>query len=243
MKSLRKIGLVLLSALGLLLAGCEEEDTSTDTDVEIGYSELRVIHAAPSAGEIDFRIDDLSYEGIYNAIAQDAAYGDQYGYYDAISYIRTFRIYEPNTDIVVAESQFEIYVDHKYTVIATDLEATLNPDLTLLEDTTDVPTGDTVLVRFLHASADTPSVNILKADDSPVVSGIERHFASPYIELPAATYTFKATASDGGELVLQFDPVTFLAGNCYTIILSGTTGSLSGPEINATIYQETSLDE
>jgi hypothetical protein len=233
----RGSSLASLILMALMLAGC----ASNSTDSDDTYGSARFIHSAPSTELIDFTY--LVYDSdTYADIANQVPYGEQRGYFMFLTGSRTFRAYLSGTSLSAASVTVSLAEHQKYTVIACDLDAAINPSLLAYADTAGAPDSGKVFLRFIHASADAPILNVLKADDTPLVTDLERYQASGYVELDAGTYDFTATSSGTGAELLALDPLTLTSGLSYTVILSGSAYVLPGPVLNAIIYQETGVE-
>jgi hypothetical protein len=231
--------IVFITLVSLMLGGCESN--STDSDEEYAYASVRFIHSAPSTELIDFAY--LVYgEDYYADAVTEASYGEQYGYFAFVADSRTFRVYLSETNLSVANTTISLTENGKYTIIATDLEATINPELMGVADAFETPPSGKVFLRFIHASADAPNLNIIKKDSSALLSDIARYQASDYVELDAGTYEFTAVSSDSGTELLTMPPLTLISSVIYTAILSGSVYGLPGPELNVRNYQETGVE-
>lgn len=239
MKTLSKaLMLTPILGLGIMMFGCDEGVNNPQQTYE--YGSVMFIHSAASTGEIDFTylsLDQPNYEYIY----QGAVYGGQYGYYYFVRGSRTFQVYLTNTNIAVANVTILLEEDQKQTVIAVDLEATLNPELLAFEDTLAIPESGKTFLRFIHASADAPDLDIHTPEDSTLVTNLSRYQASGYLELEAKTYEFGIFLANSTEQLITLNPMTLISQNNYTVILSGSIDGLPGPAFNGKIYQETSF--
>ncbi len=233
----RGSSLASLILMALMLAGC----ASNSTDSDDTYGSARFIHSAPSTELIDFTY--LVYDSdTYADIANQVPYGQQHGYFSFLTGSRIFRAYLSGTSLSAASVTVSLAEHQKYTVIACDLDAAINPSLLAFADTTGAPDSGKVFLRFVHVSADAPDLNILKADSTPLVTNLERYQASGYVELDAGTYDLTAASSGTDAQLLALDPLTLTSGLSYTVILSGSAYALPGPVLNAIIYQETGVE-
>jgi hypothetical protein len=236
--TLSVICLVLIIVVSIVFSGCDEGITNSEPVNE--YGRVGFIHAAASTGEIDFTYLSLE-EPFYEYIFQGAVYGGQYGYYSFVTGSRIFRVYLSNTNISVASDTIVLAEAEKYTIIANDLEATINPELLAFPDTLALPAAGKVFLRFIHVSADAPDLNMYDADDSLLVSTLVHYQTSAYLELEAGTYEFDVYFSDSLVPYTTLDPFTLISGNNYTVILSGSVDGLPGPVFNGELYLETGL--
>jgi len=231
--------LASLILVALLIAGCD--NGSTDSGEEYVYASVRFIHSAPNTEQIDFAY--IVYDSDYYANAvEEVSYGEQNGYFGFVAGSRSFRAYLSGTSLSVANVTVTLAENGKYTIVANDLDATINPDLLAIADTTQIAPEGKSFLRFLNVSADAPDMDIKRADSSLLVTGLGRYEASGYIELDAGTYRFTAVSSGSDIQLLALDPLTFTSTVCYTVILSGTAYALPGAQLNAKIYQETGVD-
>lgn len=243
---LKLTGVLLSSIIGLMVSGCgesltesEEGPIPTETTEE---AEVRFIHSAASTDEIDIYYLDLNSD-YFEGIVANAEYGKQYGYYNFYTGTRSFEAYLTGTNLIGATITYEFENEGKYSVIATDFGATLNPSLGIFPDTTDLPPVGSAFLRFIHASADAPDIDIHGGDDTPIVESLSRYQTSVYFELDAGTYVYRAVTSDTGTDLPRLDPITLISGMSYTAILSGSVNGLPGPGFNIKTYPETSIEE
>lgn len=220
--------------------GCQDSSTQPEQETRTDYAQVQFIHSATSASELDVAIRDLDDDQLY-IFESDVAYAHQYGYYDVLSGEREFKVFLPSSNITVADANVTILEDQKYTLIAYDLEATLNPDLLVLTDTLSIPDQGKSFVRFIHTGIDIPAIQISEKDSSQTLSEISWLESSNYIELQNRTYLFKIVSSLTREILLEAVPVTFLSGQVYSIIFSGSTTGITALDFNAKVYRETSI--
>lgn len=198
---------------------------------------MRFIHSSPSSGLMDFSYlaEGATY---YTDIVSEASYGTQHGYFALVSGTRSFRAYLTSTSLAVANITISLTGNGKYTIIADDLDAAINPSLLAIADTTVVPDSGKAFLRFVHVSADAPDLDILKADSSSLITDLKQYEASGYVELDAGTYEFVAVSSDSGNVMLDLPPLTLTSKINYSVLFSGSAYGLPGSELNAKIYQE-----
>ena len=243
---LKLTGVLLFTVIGLMVSGCgesvtESEEVTTPTE-STEEAEIRFIHSAASTDEIDIYYLDLNND-IFEGIISNAEYGKQYGYYSFNSGTRSFEVYLAGTNLTGATVTGEFEDGGKYSVIATDFDATLNPSLIVFPDTTDAPPIGSAFLRFIHASADAHDIDILGGDDTPIVESLSLYQAAAYIEIDAGTTVYRAVSSDSGIDHPRLDAITLLSGVSYTAILSGSVNGLPGPGFNLKMYPETSIEE
>ena len=214
---------------------------ANDSDNESSETaQIRFIHSASSTSELDFAYRDLT-DGNFYILTHETTYGHQYGYYDFLTGEREIRLYFSYSDIAVAGAKITLKNDKKYTVIAYDYEATINPELMVLNDTLAVPDSGMSYVRFIHTGIDVSPIQISEKDSSNFISELNRLDNSNYMEFQARTYYFKVISTQSKEIILEVDPITFLSGHSYSIIFSGSISDITTIDFNAKVYRESSI--
>ncbi len=237
MKIFRWIGVVVWSTvLVVVFWGCSKNSTQDETQ----YSSVRFIHLSPSTELIDFTYLSTGAD-YYSDIVTEASYGEQYGYFSLISGSRSFRAYSSGTSLSIATLTLSLEGNRKYTIIANDLEAAINPELLGIEDTTAIPDSGKAFLRFIHVSADAPDLDIVGADSSLLIGNLKRYNASGYMEMDVGTYDFSAVTSGSNNTILTLPPLTLTSGINYSVIFSGSAYGLPGAELNVKIYPETGV--
>ena len=237
------IVLSVLILFGFFLNGCQNEiagPNDTGGDEPLGSGQIRFIHCASSASELDIAYKDLT-DGQYYTMQAGASYGNPYGYFDFYVGERNFIVYPSNTDIVIASGTVTLSEGQKVSLIAIDYEATVDPDLLVLEDTLAIPAAGYAYVRFIHAGADGETIKISETDSATAIAILKHLDNSGYLKLEARTYKFNIQSNQSQQSLIQSVPLTFLSGQCYSVIFSGSYQELTPLVFNAKVYRETSL--
>jgi hypothetical protein len=227
----------------LLLMGCDPvvtDENNPENPPTPGSARIRFIHCASSTSELDLAYRDLSDSKLY-LLQEKTSYGIQYGYYDLYSGEREMRLYQSYSDIAVAAVIATLEDDKKYTVIAYDYQATINPDLMVLPDTLTTPEAGMSYVRFIHTGTDLSSIRIAEQDSSTNLISLDHLAHSKYLNLQARTYKFTVQSTQTQTTVLAMEPITLLSEQCYSIIFSGSVSDLTPIDLNAQVFRETSL--
>jgi hypothetical protein len=89
--------------------------------------------------------------------------------------------------------------------------------------------GDPARVRVLHLSPDTPSVDVFVDGAGPVVKALDFPGGTPYLEVPAGTYTFDVAASgkSADDAVLSIEDLELSEGASYTAVAYDELESIS----------------
>lgn len=245
MKHLIKIQAhLIIFSFSLLLIGCDtsalESNGNVPEEEPPGSAKIRFIHSASSTAELDFAYRDITDNKLY-LLHSETTYGHQYGYFDFYSGEREIRMYQSYSDIAVAAAITTFDDDKKYAVIAYDYQATINPELMVLPDTLTTPQSGVSFVRFVHTGTDVSSMHIAEKDSNNVLVTLSHLANSGYFKLQARTYRFEVRTAQEQTLILEVEPVTFLSGQSYSIVFSGSISNLTAIDFNAKVYRETSL--
>jgi|SwirhisoilCB3_FD_contig_31_1172122_length_917_multi_4_in_0_out_0_1 hypothetical protein len=90
--------------------------------------------------------------------------------------------------------------------------------------------GNLARVRVVHASADTPTVDVNVVDsDISLAKDLRYGRNSEYVNIPAGTYDLEVLVSETGETALTVPGVTVEAGKVYDFVAMGTAGSEDKP--------------
>jgi hypothetical protein len=90
--------------------------------------------------------------------------------------------------------------------------------------------GDPARVRVLHLSPDAPSVDVfVDGASEPVVKDLDFPGGTPYLEVPAGTYTFDVAASgeSADDAVLSIEDLELSEGASYTAVAYDELDSIS----------------
>lgn len=237
-------GYFLFLTIFIFLIGCENTALRPDMEEEEGQTpgvaSVRFIHAAASTIKLDALYLSSS-DNEFHPIKEGAVYGSQYGYYSFT--VRNLQIIaaSANTGIVVSKITFPLIDEQKFSVIAHDYEATIDPQLMLLNDTLAVAESGYSYVRFVHAANDVEDIVIKEREKTQTFVKLSPNGHSNYKRIAAQTYKFDVSLSDTGQVVEEFYPLTFLSEQNYTVIISGSLYGMTNIELNAREFRETSL--
>jgi len=234
---------ILVVSISVILQSCSEpveyvEDDTSQTSYTTGS--IRFIHSATTMEYLvlDYRdLDTDSYEPFLNS----AQYRSQYGYYSFRTGLREFAAFEPNTSFLIAWTSFELEEDKKYSMIAYDYAATLNPGFIVLEDTLASADSAFSFIRFIHLASDLDTIIIKEADISDNLVELNRKEYSNYINLPAQTYRFDVKLKSTNEILLANIYATFLSGVTYTALVSGSVNGMTPGDLNINILRDASI--
>jgi len=175
-----------------------------------GQLKLRVVHASPSAGNVDIY---LTAPGADLAVATPAlsnvAFRADSGVLPVNAGSYQVRITAAGSKTVAYDSgTLELAVGEDFVVAAVDADNDVSP-VSLLLLTRDAASPVTELadararVRAIHAIPDAPAVDVL-ANGTALFSGVSFYAVSDYAAVPAADYAVAvATAVGGTEVISQ----------------------------------------
>ena len=208
MKVLARALLALIVGAGLLVggAGCDNQDEEP--------AQLRVVHATPGTGPIDFFID---FELFTRSLS----------FRSATTYLR----WDPgprrlearlagNQNALVTREEL-IGADQARTIIVTG--STSPETLLLLDDDRSMPPGGQTRLRVVHAA---PGVSVfsITAQDTTGASTFDATLSSvgsvsPYFPTPAGVYTIEVRPPSGTPITLT---QTLDAGLRYLVVVTNS---------------------
>ncbi len=213
----RLIMLALLSAMVVILAGCNDDDPT---------AQVRVVHASPDAPNVDVLVNnnvelsDVPFKGVSRYLSVDL--GDD----------PNFKINAAGTSTTVISNTLRLEEGKQYTLLAANTLSNIEP--LLLSDETLSPASGSFKVRILHASPSAPVVDVYvtaSGDDiatiSPTLSDVSFKDYSDYLEIPAGDYRVRVTGAGSKTPVYDSGTVALGAGVTYTIVAVTTTTGLS----------------
>lgn len=195
--------------------------SSDDDPVVQPDSQVKVIHAVPAGGSVDFYLNGTK----QNSSA--LGYGEQTGYIATANGDKTaeFKTALDNNTILSAPVSFD---GGNYTLFATGQASNNTLTTLLVEDNLQTPGSGKVRVRFVHVAPGAPTVNLI-ANDSTWATGRTYKSATDFIEVNAGSYVFKLNNTDGSGTVYTSDAISFTSGKNYTLVARGLSGNLVAP--------------
>ncbi len=208
---LRGAGAVAVaSALGLRFGVAARAQQTFSTRAQ-------VLHAAPGLGKVEVlfnweeKLDEFDYgqysdwldidPGVVRVTIRRDRFGINYAVFDTI---------------------YPVPVGNDYRLIISD--PLIIPTVI---DRSSLP-ADTSRVRVIHASVDTPAVNVAAAGGETLLEGLGYGGVSEALEMPAGTVDLAFT-TESGEEVLTTSGIDLKAGSTYDVILYGRPGSADTP--------------
>ncbi|MEW5755536.1 MAG: DUF4397 domain-containing protein [Pseudomonadota bacterium] len=214
----RLIILALLSAMAIMLTGCDDDEDPT--------AQVRVVHASPDAPNVDVLVNNnvalsaVPFKGVSRYLSVDL--GDD----------PNFKINAAGTSTTVIDDTLPLEEGKQYTLLAVNTLSNIEP--LLLADETASPASGFLKVRVLHASPSAPEVDVYvtaPGDDiatmSPALSDVSFKDYSDYLEIAEGDYRVRVTGAGSKTPVYDSGTVALGAGVTYTIVAVTTTTGLS----------------
>ncbi len=196
-------------------------------------AKVRIIHAAPSAGEVDIYVtadgEIDAVEPAFSAVpySADALAETQYVALAEGGYVVTVTA-AGSKDAALQTPLLNLQAGGVYTAIAADGSMMgAGPQLILLDALDDTPPalGQPGL-RVTHASADAPTVNVIANGDA-LLNNVDYQTASARLAVAAGNYAVRVEANLPGAMsadVITAD-LTLDAGNNYEVLAIGSVAA------------------
>ncbi|MGE5380388.1 MAG: DUF4397 domain-containing protein [Methylocystaceae bacterium] len=193
-------------------------------------SAIRFIHVSPDIAAVDIYLNQ-------NLFIQDLAYEEitEYSEFEPDEYhvtvFRTGETTNPLIDDHLAVSDREVMI---VAVNGTSPNVNLMPTAQSLK----CPPPNQAMLRFIHLSPDIAGLDVVLADNTILISGMEYQQVSDYLPLKAGTYDLRFRPSGLDSVVLEVFGIHLKSEQLYTIV---TTGRLEGqPDLKIITVLDTS---
>lgn len=194
----------------------------TGADAQSATGRVRIMHASPDTPAVDIFVDG---QKAVTALAFPNA--TPYVSLPAGGHnVKVFVSPSDGTGTPALEATLEIVAGKDITVLATGEVSKGTLALTLFEDDNRTPSGNNAHVRLIHASPDAPPVKVAVAGtDTNVFTGVAFRNVSPYVPVPAGTYSLDVKVNDSGATVLTIRDLKLEARTVYTAVAVGLAGN------------------
>lgn len=202
-----KRGVTLFILFGLLLAFIPFSIAEANTTARV-----RVVHASPDAPAVDVFIDgqraltNIPYKRITDYATLPAG-------------TRQVQVAPTGTTNFVISANLNLQAGMDYTVVATGQVANIRP--LVLTDDNSAPAAGKAKLRVVHASPNTPAVDIAVAGGPVLVPNISFGNASGYLAVDAGTVNVEARPAGTTTAALSVPNFTMNAGRIYTVFAVG----------------------
>jgi hypothetical protein len=209
MLKLTRIGVAALAATALLL-GCSDDDKTGPS----GTAQVRVVHGSPDAPAVDVLLDGAE-------VLADVTYLQSSPYLSVPAGTRNIKVNAANSATTVINASPALTRDYSYTVIATNLLASIEP--LVLEDDLAAPAAGNIKLRLVHGAPNVGQVDIYitapgadLATATPNLIAVPFKGASDYLEVPAGTYQVRITPTGTKTVAIDTGALTLAAGQIRT---------------------------
>ncbi|MVN21045.1 DUF4397 domain-containing protein [Mucilaginibacter arboris] len=202
------------AVLAIAIAGISSCKSSTTATASV-----RVINVSPDAGPVNFYLS-----GSLKTTAP-VTYGNSFGYFSAIAGSQTAEVKSSTSASTLVSSPVNITKDANYSVFVCGLATTNSVNTIVAQDILTMPSPGKAKVRFVHAVAGAPQVN-LSVNSGVLFLGVGYKSVTDYTEITAGTYSIKAISTDVSAVgVTTAFNQTFENGKIYTIYFKGLVGA------------------
>jgi hypothetical protein len=200
---------VALAALVLTSAACSDDKNSPSPSAQV-----RVVHGSPDAPAVDVLVDG-------GKVLDSVPYLASSGYLSVAAGSRNLKVNVYNTATTVINADVALATDAAYTVIATNVVASIEP-LVLTDDLTS-PAAGNIKLRLVHGAPSVGLVDIYvtapNADLTglaPTRSDVDFKQNSGYLEVPAGNYQVRITPAGTKTVAIDTGALTLTAGQIRT---------------------------
>jgi hypothetical protein len=197
---------------------------------EVGTSQVRVVHASPSSGAIEVCEDG-------SVVDASRAYFSVEAFAEVASGTIEYAVFPPESNCTGTSLGTESLVAEPfgvYTIVVTDTPVKgFAAELLQLEGDLFLPGAGQSRIRFIHASAGAPTVDLSLQESalgSPAVFEDVAFGAQGNAEnIASGQYSFELRDAANTTSVVQLDPVVLEEDRVYTIFAIGILGDETNP--------------
>ena len=188
---------------------------------------VRFLHADTSIDKIEIHING-------DEKADEFQYGDLSDWIDLDpgSARITITADRAGFNYAIFDATYPVPAGNDYIVVITEVLV-----LASAVDRSEAP-GDAARIQFIHASVDTPEVNVIgTGDNSKLASQLSYTQSSEYVNVPSGSLDVTVNAASTGETVLT-QSITLNIATVNSVILIGTPGDEDHPLTFVTIEDD-----
>lgn len=203
----------------LLLAACGGSSNNPH------QPQLRAVHLSPDAPAVDVSISG-------NTSLEDVTYRQASSFLRLPTGSTPIQILAANTTTAVIDATLNLQTDTKYTVIAINNLANIEP--LVIEDNISHPTSGFAAIRVVHGAPSAPTVDVYVTSttgdistQAPTLEDVSFKAFSGELELPAGDYRVRVTPANSKDLVYDSGTISLVAGVEYVAIASESNSNNS----------------
>ncbi|QFG02545.1 DUF4397 domain-containing protein [Tepidiforma bonchosmolovskayae] len=212
--------LVAAALVAALAAGVVMGPQGADAQQATGR--VRIMHASPDTPPVDIFVDGQK-------AVTALAFPNNTGYVALPAgghNVKVFVSPSDGTGTPALQATLDVVAGKDVTVLATGRVGDGSLALTIFEDDNRTPSGNNAHIRLIHASPDAPPVNVAVAGtDTNVFTGVAFRNVSPYVPVPAGTYSLDVKVNATGATVLTIPNLKLDARTVYTAVAVGLAGN------------------
>jgi hypothetical protein len=181
-----------------------------------GRTRLRIVNAAPEAPALDILLDDGRTFG-------SAPYNGASQYATLPSGAHSLRAVAGDaTGSAVVSTTLDLNPGADYTVVTLGGES--GEALVLTDDNRAPPAGQ-ALIRFVHASANAPRLDIVVTGGDRLFDNVAFKGVTDYLPIAPGTYDLEVRVAGTSEVGLYAPDVGLAPGRVYTFFATGVVGA------------------
>lgn len=185
-----------------------------------GSAKVRVVHASPDAPAVDVFVDG-------NKVLTNVPFFTASDYLDVPTGEHRFQVSPTGqpASAAVIDATATVAAGKAYSVVATGKVADIKG--TILADNLAAPAAGKAHVRVVHASPDTPAVDVKVKGGPTLISNLVFPTASDYLPVDAGSYDLIVTPAGSDTVALDLGSTTLAAGKIYDVFAVGLSGDSS----------------
>lgn len=182
-------------------------------------SQVRFVHALPGVPPVDVFVDGLR-------TVPALAFGVIAPYVNLPAGPHSFGVVPAGAVIgsAILAADWDLAPGQPYTIMATQPATGPAAPIVLL-DSRFAPVGGPARIRFVHASPNTPAVDMVQAGGAALFTNVGFGETTPYLDMPAGTITLEVRQAGTDQVILAMPDAVLAAGTIYTF---GAIGLLGG---------------
>lgn len=205
--------LSLAALVAMFATGCGDDKAQ---------ARLRIVHDSPDAPNVDVLVNGKT-------VATNVPYKADSGYLKVTAAATEIKVRPTGTTTDVIDAKVTLAKKTDYTVLATNLVASIEP-LVLTDDNT-APASGKVKVRLVHGAPSAPPVDIYVTAPgaditaaTPTLSNVPFKAASAYLAVDAGSYEIRVVPTGTKTVVIDSGTVALAAGQIRTVIAVDNVG-------------------
>jgi len=214
----------LAISISSIFISCKNDDD--DNNNLSSLSNVMVVNATPGSPGYDFYINDaLQNAGAINYTGSSA-------YIQTLSGSKNLKLNKTNTAENVINIDEDLELGGSYTLLSLDTVGSIE-SIVLNDDLTEPILGKSHL-RVIHASHNSPAIDIINlADSSVVFSNIGFRQTTAFTPVDAGSYALGYRVLADTNIVSLSTPVTLTNRGIYTVVVSGFNSDTTGTPVSS----------